>query len=460
MTLPDDRLFSPEPRQKTAAMELYQQIRDLPIYSPHGHISPALFSDPQARFSNPAELLIQPDHYVLRMLYSQGIPYEVLLDHANPKQVWDVFCANFHLFNGTPSGLWLTQSLQDVFGIREKLTASTAVSTWDQIQAVLDRPDFTPRNLYKRFRVAALSTTDGAGDPLTHHKAIRDSGWQGRILPTFRPDKVTTLDQPGWRQEFRGLEQVTGLEIGDLRAFIQALEMQRASFKELGATATDTGPAYPLISPIQRSQAEAIFQRALKGNLEAHDADAFAGFMLLEMARMSVEDGLVMQIHPGSYRSHSPEIHARFGSDIGFDIPYQVEYTHGLQPLLARFGNVSGFTLILFTLDETTYARELAPLAGAYPSVLLGPPWWFHDSWNGMARYFDQVMETAGIYNTAGFNDDTRAFLSIPARHDVWRRAAANWLAGLQVRGLIDRSDAETMASEMAVGLARRAYRL
>lgn len=460
MILPEDRLFSPEPRQKSAALELYHQVRDLPIYSPHGHVSPALFSDPHARFGNPAELMIQPDHYVLRMLWSQGISYADLLGNVDPRGVWELFCANFYLFNGTPSGLWLSHALQEVFGVTEKPSAANAAALYDQIQAVIDQPDFTPRRLYERFGVAALSTTDGAEDSLSHHQAIRDSGWQGRILPTFRPDAVTTLDFPGWRPALTELEKVSGLSIGSYPVFIQALEQQRARFKALGATATDTGPAHPLTAQLSLSEASAIFQRALNGAPDSSDAMRFSAHMLMEMARMSVEDGLVMQIHPGSYRSHSPEVTELYGPNLGFDIPFQVEYTRALQPLLARFGNAPGFILILFTLDETTYSRELAPLAGAYRAVRLGPPWWFHDSWNGMTRYFDQVMETAGTWNTVGFNDDTRAFLSIPARHDVWRRAAANWLAGLQVRGLIDRSDAETMASEMAVGLVRKGYRL
>ncbi|HRT31872.1 MAG TPA: glucuronate isomerase, partial [Anaerolineae bacterium] len=293
-----------------------------------------------------------------------------------------------------------------------------------------------------------------------HHQALRASGWNGRIIPTFRPDAVLTLDAPGWKQNLDALSEVSGVSIVDFKSFVRALEQRRAYFKSLGATASDFGPPQPTTAWLSEREVGGIFQRALKGQITREDAARFWAHMLCEMARMSVEDGLVMQLHPAVYRHHNPEVAARFGADMGFDIPVATEYTRNLRPLLERFGNQPEFTLLLFTLDESTYTRELAPLAGAYPCIKLGPPWWFNDSLNGMRRFFDQVMETAGLYNTAGFNDDTRAFLSIPARHDVWRRASANWLAGLQVRGIIDREEAESMAADLAVGLAKKAYRL
>jgi glucuronate isomerase len=460
MPLAADRFFDPDPAQKTAALDLYDLVRDLPIVSPHGHVDPALFVDPDQRFGNPVELLIQPDHYVLRMLVSQGIAYEQLLSTSNPLQVWQLFAEHFYLFRGTPSGIWLTDELESILGVTEKLTPATAASIYDHIQAALNTPEYSPRRLYDRMRIEVLATTDGAADTLEHHQAIRRSGWSGRIIPTFRPDAVTNLGAPGWRKNIEALSAASGVSISSYKTYIAALEDRRVFFRSLGATATDTGPFSPASAALSPVEAEQIFQRALHGEATAADAALFSANMLHEMARMSVEDGLVMQIHPGSYRNHNPQVLDRFGSDRGFDIPVGTEYTRSLFPLLERFGNHPNFNLILFTLDETTYSRELAPLAGAYPSVKLGPPWWFYDSWNGMRRYFDQVMETAGIYNTAGFNDDTRAFLSIPARHDVWRRAAANWLAGLLVRHFIDRRDAESMIVELAAGLAKKAYRL
>jgi glucuronate isomerase len=455
-----DRLFDPDPSQKTAAIDLYTIVKDLPIISPHGHVDPSLFSKPDQRFGNPAELLIQPDHYVLRMLASQGIPYEQLLSNENPRQVWQFFAENFHLFRGTPSGMWLAHELESVFGVQEKLGPGTAIQIYDQIAAALKTPAFSPRALFERFHIEVLATTDGASDTLEHHQAVRRSGWLGRIIPTFRPDGVTNLNTPAWRQNIEALSAASGVDISSFSSFIAALEQRRDYFRSLGATATDTAAFTPDSTPLDAGKAEKIFQGALRGHVSPAEAARFTAHMLFEMARMSAEDGLVMQLHPGAYRNHNMQVFSRFGADRGFDIPVLTEYTRSLLPLLEQFGHHPNFSLILFTLDETTYARELAPLAGAYPAIKLGPPWWFHDSWNGMRRYFDQVMETAGMYNTAGFNDDTRAFLSIPARHDVWRRAASNWLAGLLVRKVIDRQEAETMVVDLAVRLARKAYRL
>jgi glucuronate isomerase len=305
-----------------------------------------------------------------------------------------------------------------------------------------------------------LATTDPATDPLEAHAALRASGWSGRVIPTFRPDAVINLETEGWRAQVDALAQASGIEIRDYASFLVALQNRRAFFKHMGATAADHGVCDPNLEPLSEADAQVIFRLALVGHVSQTDAMRFTSHMLVEMARMSCEDGLVMQLHPGSLRNHSPEIYQRFGRDKGYDIPVQTEYTRSLRPMLAEFGADPRFALILFTLDETAYARELAPLAGVYPSVRLGPPWWFNDSWNGMRRYFDQVIETAGVYNTAGFNDDTRAFLSIPARHDLWRRAAANWLAGLVLRGMLGRDEAAELALELVYNLPKKAYRL
>lgn len=466
--LPEDRFFDPEPGQRRVARDLYESIANTPIVSPHGHVDPRLFSDENASFGTPADLLIIPDHYVFRMLYSQGIALEKLgvprMDgkpvEKDHRKIWQIFAENFYLFRGTPTGIWLTHELQLVFNVQEKLNGETAQEIFDHIAARLDSPEFRPRALFERFNIEVLCTTDPAWDQLEHHRAIRASGWQGKIRPTFRPDAVVNLTSPGWQRNIQALGEAAGLSIHSYPAFIQALENQRAYFKSMGATATDHAALTPYTSELSPMEAEGIFLRALRGETQAGDAERFTGHMLIEMARMSVEDGLVMQLHPGALRDHNDLIYQGFGKDMGADIPLITEYTRNLRSLLNKYGNNPRLRLILFTLDESTYGRELAPLAGHYPAVKLGPPWWFFDSPNSMRRYFDQILETAGIYNTVGFNDDTRAFPSIPARHDLWRRVSANWLAGMVVRGLMDQEEAIEVVHDLAYGLAKRAYKL
>jgi len=467
-TLARDRYFDPDPGQRKIASQLYEAVGDLPLICPHGHVDPRLFSDPEYSFGSPTELLIIPDHYVFRMLYSQGIALEDLgvprIDggpvERDDRKIWQIFAENSYLFRGTPSGIWLQDELRFVFGIQEKLTGTNAQEIYDQIDEKLKSPAFKPRALFEQFNIEVLCTTDAATDTLEHHRAIRASGWNGRILPTFRPDKVINPLMPNWHENITALSAVSGIDITDYDSFIEALENRRTFFKANGATATDHAALTADMERLDDEMADVIFFRALKGTGTAAEQQRFSGHMLMEMARMSIEDGLVMQLHIGSFRNHNPLIYERFGLDKGADIPITSEFTRALQPLLAAYGNDPRLTLILFNLDETNYARELAPLAGHYPAVKLGPPWWFHDSLNGIARYFDQVMETAGIYNTAGFNDDTRAYPSIPARHDLWRRASANWVAGLMVRGIVDEEDAHEMTRALAYDLAKEAYKL
>ena len=465
--LSPDRYFDPDPEQRRLARELYESVAGLPLICPHGHVDPRLFADEQATFGTPADLLIIPDHYVFRLLYSQGIPLEKLgvprrdggwveTDH---RQIWQTFAENFYLFRGTPTGLWLKHELQDLFGVTEKLNAASAQRIYDQIAACLATPAFRPRALFERFNIEVLCTTDAATDPLIYHQAIRDSGWKGQIRPTFRPDALLNLQSPHWRESIDLLSERTGLSVDSYPAFVRALEDRRAFFRAMGATATDQAVQTPYTAELSPREAEAIFQRALRGEASSEDARRFTAHMVLEMARMSVEDGLVMQLHCGSWRDHNAAIYEQFGADKGGDIPVPIEFTRNLRPLLNRFGNDPRLTLVLFTLDETTYARELAPLAGHYPALRLGPPWWFHDSPNGMLRYRQQVTETAGLYNTVGFNDDTRAFPSIPARHDLARRVDASWIAGLVLRGIVDLDDAREMIVDTAYRLAKRAYK-
>jgi glucuronate isomerase len=466
----ENRFFDPDPTIRGIAGDLYRDAADLPLVCPHGHVDLRLFVDVNAAFGSPADLLIISDHYVFRMLYSQGIALESLgvprhAGHGAPvekdhRKVWRIFCENFHLFRGTPSGIWLTHELSEVFGVDEKPGASNADRLFDLLSDKLSSPDFSPRKLFERFNIEVLCTTDAATDTLEHHQTIRQSGWNGNIRPTFRPDGVVNLDAPNWKANIVKLSEVSGMDVNDYKSFIQALEQRRAFFKSMGATATDHAALAPATAELTLSEAESIFQRALEDESNPSDAARFTAHMLMEMARMSIDDGLVMQLHPGSLRNHNDIVFQKFGLDKGADIPIQTEYTRNLLPLLNKYGNDPRLTLILFTLDETTYSRELAPMAGHYPVLKLGPPWWFFDSLNGMMRYFDQVIETSGIYNTAGFNDDTRAFCSIPARHDVWRRASANWLGGLVARHIVDMNDAREMMQDLAVNLAKRAYKL
>ncbi len=464
--LPPDRYF--DVAQRTAALDLYAQVRDLPLICPHGHVDPALFADPDARFGNPAELLIIPDHYVFRMLYSQGVPMEAMgiprLDggpvEEDPRRIWQCFADHYYLFRGTPTGMWLDQELVQIFGIEEKLTPASAPAIYEQLDAILATPAFTPRALFERFRIEVLATTDPATSDLAHHRAIRESEWQGRIVPTFRPDQVVNLDTPGWKSHIDDLSAVSGVDVTNYRRYIEALEIQRTRFRALGATATDHAAVTPRTQRLSRRAAEAIFDRALQTGGSAENAPAFTAHMLMEMARMSVEDGLVMQLHPGSHRNHNALLAHRHGPDMGADIPLATEFTRNLQPLLNAYGNDPGLRLIVFMLDESTLSRELAPLAGHYPALRLGPPWWFFDSWNGMMRFRELVNETCGLYNTAGFNDDTRAYPSIPIRHDLARRVDANWIADLLVRHVIDEEDAQAMMRAAGYELAKAAYNL
>jgi len=475
-----NRFFAPDPAQRRVARELYDGIAGLPIVSPHGHVDPRLLADEDATFGTPTDLFVIADHYVLRMLHSQGIPLEALgvpvrtgrsggragasadtagteTDH---RRAWQLFADNFFLFRATPSGSWLADELREVFGIAEPLTSKNAGAVYDELSAKLARPEFRPRALFERAGIETLCTTDDAADPLHGHRAIRASGWSGDVRPTFRPDGVVNLLAPGWRGRLDALSTAVGQEITRTATLVAALEERRSFFGAIGAIAADHGVESAYTASLGEAEADAILGHALLGEATPEEAGRFTGHMLMEFARMSVEDGLVMQLHVGSLRNHDRTLLERFGPDMGADIPVAAEFTLNLRPLLERFGNHPRLTLIVFTLDETAYARELAPLAGHYPALRVGPPWWFHDSPNGMARYFDQVIETAGLYKTVGFNDDTRAFCSIPVRHDVWRRASANWLAGLVVRGIVDASDARTMAHELAYDLAKRAYRL
>ena len=468
LELNDDRFFDSDPTIRKIARTLYEGVKDLPIVGPHGHVDPSMFAE-NTSFPDPTELILIPDHYVFRMLYSQGIPMESLgipsVDgttvESDRRKSWQVFGEHFFLFRGTPTGAWLSHEFREVFGIEEKLTSESAMRIYDRIQDQLGKPESLPRAMYDRFGIEVMTTTDGAADSLEHHRVIRESDWDARIIPCFRPDAVVKLSSSSWMTEVEKLGEVCGFEIDSYARYIQALEERRTFFKSMGAVSTDQGVTTPYTHRLSDRQADDLIKRALQGNGCTKKEEAmFTAHMLMEMARMSIEDGLVMQIHPGSYRNHSNLLFERFGADKGCDIPIRTEYTHNLHELLNAYGNNERLSLIVFTLDETSYSRELAPLAGHYPAMKLGPPWWFHDSIEGMMRYRRSVTETAGIYNTVGFNDDTRAFPSIPARHDLSRRVDSNFLACLVAKHIIDMTDAMVMSRALAYDLVKKAYKL
>lgn len=462
-----DRLFASCPEQRAIARDLYQSVAGLPILSPHGHTDPRWFADNTA-FANATELLIQPDHYLLRMLYSQGVSMRNLgirrsdgsTPEADPAAVWQIFGDHYHLFRGTPTRLWMDHVFAEVFGIGASFNSDTAPMFFEEINRQLATPEFLPRALFERFNIEVLATTESPLDPLEAHQRLAQDAWGCRVITAFRPDPVVDPEYENFAQNIAELASLSGIACDTYGGYLDALRERRVFFKSLGATSTDHGHPSAFTADLPREQCERLYAGALSGSLSGDDAQLFRGQMLLEMALMSLDDGLVMQIHPGVYRNHNPRLFADFGRDKGADIPLPGEFVRNLKPLLDRVGNDSSFTLILFTLDETTYARELAPLAGHYPAVKLGPAWWFHDSPEGMLRYRAQVTETAGFYNTVGFNDDTRAFLSIPARHDVARRIDCRFLAQLVAEHRLDMDEARELAVDLTYTLAKNAYKL
>jgi glucuronate isomerase len=467
LKLNTDRLFPAGTGTRNMARRLYATVERLPIISPHGHTDPQWFADDEP-WSNASALFITPDHYVFRMLYSQGIPLEDLgiprVDggpiETDTRKIWRTFAAHYHLFRGTPSRLWLDHAFSTVFGLTERLDTQTADAYFDHINACLTQPEFRPRALYERFNIEVLATTESPLDQLTHHRKIRESGWRGRVITAYRPDSVADPEFPGFRDNVVKLGTLTGENTMRWNGYLAAHRIRRDYFKSMGATSTDHGHPTARTCNFDPAQCQRLLDRAMDGSITVEEAEAFRGQVLTEMARMSVDDGLVLQIHPGSLRNHNAKLLREFGRDKGADMPMRTDYVRALMPMLEKFGNDRRLSVILFTLDETSYSRELAPLAGHYPVLKIGPPWWFHDSIEGMQRFLSSVVETAGFYNTVGFNDDTRAFMSIPARHDVWRRIACRFLASAVLEHRLDEDEAFELAPELAHGLAKKAYRL
>jgi glucuronate isomerase len=466
LTLDPDRLFSADPRTRDVARTLYAGIAARPIISPHGHTDPAWFST-NANWSNATELLLAPDHYLYRMLYSQGVALDELgvpdrlgTPRVDSRAAWRLFASHWHLFRSTPSRLWLDHVFAKVFGLEVMLDRDTADLYFDRIGEALATDAFRPRALFDHFDIAFLATTEGPQDDLSHHHTIRESGWNGRVVTTYRPDAVIDPEHEQFADALIRFADLTGEDVHSWEGYLAAHRKRRADFRAAGATATDHGHPTAATADLVPAEKEALFRRIVGGDWSPADAELFRAQMLTEMAAMSLEDGMTMQIHPGAVRNHNTHLFASHGRDKGADIPTRTDYVTALKPLLDRFGNERDLTIILFTLDESVYARELAPLAGHYPCLRLGPSWWFHDSPEGMRRFREMTTETAGFYNTVGFNDDTRAFLSIPARHDVARRVDCSFLARLVVEGRISDWEAADLALELAEGLARRAYRI
>ncbi len=466
LTLHPDRLFPADPATRSVARALYGTVSGLPIVSPHGHTDPQWFAG-NANFGNATELLLVPDHYVFRMLYSQGVPMEALgVGGAlvDPRAAWRLFAERYHVFRGTPSRMWLDWVFAEVFGMGVRLDGGTSDLYFDTITEALASEAFRPRALFERFNIEMIATTESPLDSLEHHAAIRTSGWQGKVITAYRPDPVVdpefTDANGGFRENLKTFSDLTGEDCLSWTGYLAAHRQRRAFFATMGATSTDHGHPTALTADLGAGEAEALFRKVSAGTFTAEDAELFRAQMLTEMAAMSIDDGLVMQIHPGALRNHNARVFETFGRDKGADIPTRTEYVRALKPLLDRFGNDTRLSVILFTLDESTYARELAPLAGHYPCLKLGPAWWFHDSPEGMRRFRHATTETAGFCNTVGFNDDTRAFLSIPARHDVARRIDCGFLAELVMEHRIEDWEAAELAQDLTYNLVKQAYKL
>ena len=461
-----DRLFPAAEPAHSIARELYPEVADLPLICPHGHTDPAWFAKNQ-RFSDPAALFLTPDHYVLRMLRSRGLSYDDLgvprkdgKPVADSRSAWRLFAANYHLFAGTPSKTWVDHSLLWAFGIEEELSSSTADAIYDRIDAAIATPDLLPRAILDRAKVEVITTTEFALDPLTHHQSMEADGYLGRVRTTYRPDDVTNPERAGFLDRIKQFGEITGENIASWSGLIDAHRNRREYFRRFGAVATDHGMPTAETADLAPIEKQALLDRILSGQYGPEDAALFRAQMMTEMALLACEDGLVMQLHAGARRNTDPSLLDERGSDLGADIPSRVNYVDGLQALLSRCGNEPNFRLILFTLDETNYARELAPMAGFWPSLMVGPPWWFHDSPQGIRRYLDQMVESAGFYNLAGFNDDTRALLSIPARHDVWRREVCGFLARWVGENRLSKSSAREIAVHLSYQAAKDAYKL
>ena len=466
LRLHPDRLLPPEPGVRAIARRLYEVVRDLPILSPHGHVDPRLLLDDEP-FADPASLLVTPDHYVTRLLHASGVPLDALgvgrgqLAEAEAREVWRLLCSHWDAYRGTPVRYWLEAELAEIFEVSVRPSAETADAIYDQVADRLAKDGYRPRALYDRFRIQVLATTDDPCDDLSAHAALAaDPTFTGRVIPTFRPDRYLEPGQPGWRDAVTRLAEVADLDTGDYAGFVRALEARRRYFVAHGAVSADHSHVDVRTDPLEPAEAARIYRAALAGEATEAEAVALRRHLLCEMARMSCDDGLVMTLHPGVRRGHHGPTAAAFGPDTGHDIPLRVEFTDALRPLLERYGTHPNLHLVVFTLDETVFSRELAPLAGFYPTVYVGVPWWFLDAPDATRRFRAAVTETAGFSRTSGFVDDTRAYCSIPARHDMSRRIDAGWLAQLVAEHRLDEDEATETALDLVTGRPREVFKL
>ncbi|MCL2516294.1 MAG: glucuronate isomerase [Microbacteriaceae bacterium] len=462
-----DRLLPADPATREVARRLYGEVAAAPILSPHGHVDARLLLADEP-FPDPAALFITPDHYVTRLLHAQGVPLERLGAggaaagaETDGRAIWRELCAHWDAFLGTPVRFWFESELFEVFGLTEQPSAASADRLYDELTARLAEPAYRPRALFDTFRIEVLATTDDPADDLAAHLALReDAGFTGRVVPTFRADRYMTPGTAAWAPALDALAEASRIDTGSYAGLLDALRSRRAHFKAAGATATDTGVLTADAAPLDDTAAERIHQAALAGEVSEADAGAYRANMLYRFAEMSVDDGLVMQLHAGVHRNTHRPTFDRFGPDSGHDLPAVGGYTLPLAPLLRDFGTAEGFHLVLFTVDETLFSREIAPLAGFYPSVYAGAPWWFIDTPAAIARYRGAVTDSAGFAKTSGFIDDTRAFCSIPARHDMSRRTDAAFLASLVTTHQLTEDDALAVARRLVDDIPRSVFKL
>ncbi len=466
LTLHPDRLLPADSELRMIARQLYDAVRELPVISPHGHVDPRLLLDDEP-FADPASLFVTPDHYVTRLLHADGVPLDQLgvgrgtLSESASREAWRRLCERWEMFAGTPVRSWLESELGEIFAVTARPSARTADAIYDHIAARLRLDAFRPRALYDRFNISVLATTDDPCSDLAVHAALRaDPAWGGRMIPSFRPDRYLEPARTDWPQAIARLAEAADVETGDYDGYVLALEQRRRHFIEHGARSADHGHEDVRTDPLPRGAAARIYRTALSGEATSQEATAFRRHMLYEMARMSCEDGLVMTLHPGVRRNHHQPTFERYGPDTGHDVPVAIEFTDALRPLLESFGTHRGFHLVVFTVDESAWSRELAPLAGFYPSVYLGVPWWFLDAPDAIARFRAAVTETAGFSRTSGFVDDTRAFCSIPARHDMARRVDAGYLARLVAEHRLDEEEARAIAVDLVTGRPTSVFKL
>ncbi|BAF55402.1 MAG: glucuronate isomerase [Corynebacterium glutamicum] len=463
-----DRLLPADPGTRDIARRLLAHVEDLPIISPHGHLEASMFVKDEA-FPDPTSLLISPDHYLTRMMHSAGVDLADLRvgghEGKSAREAWRIFMSHWDLYAGTATGYWVEQEFEHVFGINaERLNVGTpehADAIFDELTDILAKPDFRPRALAEQFNLEVLATTDDPLDDLADHKALADDPtFSPRVLPTFRPDAYTKMYNAGWAEKTTKLIDTAGDGKAGWEGYLQAMRNRRQYFINHGATSADHGLHDTDTTPLSHEDAQKILDKGLAGTATLAEMRAFEANTTYRFAEMSQEDGLVMTIHPGVYRNHSASAQKKFGADIGADIPFQMEFTNGLRPLLSDFGENKDFHFVMFTIDESVYSREVAPLAGYYPAAYVGAPWWFIDEIDAMNRFRSATTGTTGFSRYSGFIDDTRAYCSIPARHNTSRRVEANYLARLVAEHRITESRAAEIIVDLIDASPRRVFKL